>query len=84
MPEWSLITQQLVQLPTNLGSLQSIWASSSHPVLVSLYKPEIYTTAITIALVASIESLLCIQAIDKLDPDHKKTSLNRELIAQGV
>ena len=31
MPEWSLITQQLVQLPTNLGSLQSIWASSSHP-----------------------------------------------------
>jgi carbonic anhydrase len=40
--------------------------------------------AVTLAAVASIETLLCIEAVDKLDPEKRNTSPNRELIAQGI
>lgn len=82
LPERTLLLHQLVSLPTNITSLQSAWASLSHPSFLGLSNPQVYVSAITIALVASIESILCIQAIDKLDPQARKTSLNRELVAQ--
>ncbi len=44
----------------------------------------IFKTAIMICLVASIETLLSIEASDKIDPFHRTTPQNRELIAQGV
>ncbi len=84
LPEWTLLIDQLVSLPTNITSLQSAWASLSHPSFLGLSNPQVYISAITIALVASIESILCIQAIDKLDPQARKTSLDRELVAQWV
>jgi MFS superfamily sulfate permease-like transporter len=43
-----------------------------------------YKVVITIALVASLESLLSIEAMEKLDPEHQKVNTNRELIAQGI
>ena len=46
--------------------------------------PRIYTTALTIAIVASLETLLSIEACDKLDPYRRITPLNRELKAQGM
>lgn len=46
--------------------------------------PKIYSVAITLAIVASIESLLSIEAGDQIDPHHRITPLNRELIAQGI
>lgn len=46
--------------------------------------PKVYYTAITITIVASLETLLCIDACDKLDPYKRSTSLNRELKAQGA
>jgi carbonic anhydrase len=45
---------------------------------------QVYVVALTIAAVASVETLLCIEAVDKLDPDKRATSSNRELMAQGV
>jgi MFS superfamily sulfate permease-like transporter len=45
---------------------------------------EVWITAITIALVASLESLLSIEAIDSLDPYKRVTPTNRELKAQGI
>lgn len=51
----------------------------------SLWKnPKIYYTAFTIAIVASLETLLSIEACDKLDPHKRITPLNRELKAQGT
>lgn len=44
----------------------------------------IWTTAITIAVVGSLETLLCLEATDKLDPRKRVTPANRELVAQGV
>ncbi len=45
--------------------------------------PAVWTTGIVIAVVASIETLLCIEATDKLDPLKRVTPTNRELRAQG-
>lgn len=45
---------------------------------------EVWQTGIVIAVVASIESLLCLEATDKLDPERRPSPPNRELKAQGV
>lgn len=46
--------------------------------------PQVYIVALTIAAVASIETLLCIEAVDRIDPERRTTSTRRELIAQGI
>ena len=45
---------------------------------------ELLILAATIAAVASIETLLCVEATDKLDPFKRVSPTNRELVAQGV
>ena len=50
--------------------------------IVAIYL--IVLTAVTIAIVASLESLLCAEATDKLDPQRRQTDLNQELRAQGI
>jgi MFS superfamily sulfate permease-like transporter len=46
--------------------------------------PEVYTVAFTLAVVASLETLLCVEATDKLDPHKRVTPTNLELRAQGI
>lgn len=84
MPEFTLMATQLVSLPTNIHSISDFRANVAHPVFTGFNNSQIYITAITIALVASIETILSMQAIDKLDPEQRNTPLNRELIAQGI
>ena len=45
---------------------------------------EVWKIAIVLAIVASLETLLCVEATDKLDPDKRVTPTNRELKAQGL
>lgn len=52
--------------------------------LSSLVSKDVWTVAITIAVVASVESLLCIEASDRLDPQKRFTDTNLELKAQGT
>jgi MFS superfamily sulfate permease-like transporter len=54
------------------------------PDLSGLGSPVFWTTVITLAIVASIETLLCVEATDKLDPWKRITPANRELFAQGT
>lgn len=56
----------------------------SFPNFSAITNPEIWIVAFTIALVASLETLLCVEATDKLDPHKNVTPTNRELLAQGV
>ena len=56
----------------------------SFPNFSAIGNTEVWVTAFTIALVASLETLLCVEATDKLDPEKRTTPTNRELIAQGV
>jgi MFS superfamily sulfate permease-like transporter len=44
----------------------------------------VWKTALTIAIIASLETLLSIEAIDKMDPQQRVTPTNRELVAQGT
>ncbi len=56
----------------------------SLPDFAQLSNPTVWTVAVTLAIVASLETLLSVEAIDKMDPLKRTTPTNRELIAQGV
>ena len=56
----------------------------SFPNFAVITNPDIWVVAFTIALVASLETLLCVEATDKLDPYKNVTPTNRELLAQGT
>lgn len=54
------------------------------PDFTFLNRPDVWLTALTLAVVASLETLLGIEAVDKIDPKRRVTPPNRELVAQGV
>lgn len=54
------------------------------PNFSAILNPEVWIVGFTIALVASLETLLCVEATDKLDPNKNITPANRELFAQGA
>ncbi|WP_142784746.1 SulP family inorganic anion transporter [Changchengzhania lutea] len=56
----------------------------SFPNFSAILNPDVWIVAFTIALVASLETLLCVEATDKLDPNKNVTPTNRELLAQGT
>ncbi len=82
-PALAIQATQLVDLG-NFEGFDSIGQVIQLPDFGGLADPRVYRIAVTIALVASIESLLSIEAVDKLDPFRRITPLNRELKAQGV
>ena len=79
---WSIDQSMLVSVPTP-ADLSSFLGQFSSPNFDQITNPQIWVTAFTIALVASLETLLCVEATDKLDPRKRVTPTNRELIAQG-
>lgn len=82
--ELAITASHLVQIP-KIGSLGEFIQQTSFPAWQALSNPKVYSIALTLALVASIETLLSIEAIDKMDPNTRlRTPTNRELIAQGV
>jgi MFS superfamily sulfate permease-like transporter len=70
-----------VPVPDNLDSFLGQF---SFPNFNAITNPQIWVTGFTIALVASLETLLCVEATDKLDPHKNVTPTNRELLAQGA
>jgi len=68
----------------NLPSFNEIKDGFAWPNFSALTNQKVWIVAITIAAVASIETLLCIEATDKLDPFKRFTDTNMELKAQGV
>ncbi len=69
-----------VPVPENLAGVKDLL---TFPNFSAITNPKILITAFTIGLVASLETLLCVEATDKLDPDRNVTPTNRELFAQG-
>ena len=82
-PTLAIGASRLVQLPETTG-LSGIAALLSFPDFTQLGNAAVYTTAITLAVVASLETLLCVEATDRLDPEKRVTPTNRELKAQGL
>jgi MFS superfamily sulfate permease-like transporter len=81
----SLAIQQehLVNLPVP-KSFGDFIGQFSMPNFSTIANPQVWIVAATIATVASIETLLCIEASDKLDPLKRYTNTNTELFAQGA
>jgi MFS superfamily sulfate permease-like transporter len=81
--DWSLRADQIVSIPIANG-FSEIINLFTLPDFSQWNNPQIYTIAITIAVVASLETLLCLEATDKLDPMKRVTPANQELKAQGI
>lgn len=82
-PGLALTGEHLVKLPV-ANSAKEFAGFFTMPDWSALNDTKVYIAAITIAIVASLESLLCVEATDKLDPERRVTPTNRELIAQGA
>jgi len=79
MPAFAVTQKQLVSIPSN------IFENISLPDFSKLLSTaEIWKDGLIIGLLATLETLLCVEAIDKLDVHNRITPVNRELIAQGI
>jgi MFS superfamily sulfate permease-like transporter len=80
---WTITESHLVQVPlaSEVGGLVGMLRA---PDFSAWDDPRLYTAAITIAVIASLETLLNLQATDRLDPQQRASPPNRELVAQGV
>jgi MFS superfamily sulfate permease-like transporter len=80
---WAISQSHLVSVPVPEDA-SSFLGQFSFPNFAVITNPDIWVVAFTIALVASLETLLCVEATDKLDPHKNVTPTNRELLAQGT
>jgi len=78
-----ITTDHLVQLPFE-GGIQSFFAGFMLPDWSAVANPKTWKVAVTLAIVASLESLLSLDAADKIDPLKRSSLKNKELRAQGV
>jgi MFS superfamily sulfate permease-like transporter len=83
LPNFAIGPSHLVQIPI-AEDFAGLIGMFTFPDFAQLANPAVYTAALVLAVVASIETLLCVEATDKLDPHKHVTPTNRELKAQGV
>ncbi len=81
-PTWQLQATHLVQVPI-VDSLTKFPSLFTLPDFSGIGMGIVWTTAMTLAIVASLESLLSTKAVDEIDPRRRTTDKNWELMAQG-
>lgn len=81
--QFALSNEHLVNIPI-AGSMGEFFSFFTSPDWGQIGNKNVWISAVTIALVASLETLLSIEAIDELDPYQRVTPTNRELKAQGI
>jgi MFS superfamily sulfate permease-like transporter len=82
-PNWVLNENQLVKLPVS-NSFDGFLNQFTFPNFQAFANYKVYVLAFTIAIIASLETLLSTEAADKLDPNKRVTPTNLELKAQGI
>ncbi|STX44879.1 sulfate transporter [Legionella donaldsonii] len=80
---FSLGPDHLVNLPV-ADNVMEFFKQFTLPDFSAITHLQVWKTAIVLAIVASLETLLCVEATDKLDPLKRVTPANRELKAQGL
>ena len=78
-----MVDEHLVSVPV-ANNANEFLSFFTFPDFSSIANPLVWKTAAVIAIVASLETLLCVEATDKMDPEKNTTPTNRELKAQGV
>lgn len=83
LTSFSFAPDEMVGIPTaqEEGGVLNLFTTPNWSLISS---KQLWILAFTIAIVASLETLLCVEATDKLDPDKNVTPTNRELLAQGA
>ncbi len=82
-PNLAIAKAHLVTVPTS-SSVGEFFSNFTKPDFSQLTNPEVYLIGLTLALIASIETLLSVEATDNLDPEKRVTPTNLELKAQGL
>ncbi|WP_158601954.1 SulP family inorganic anion transporter [Pararobbsia silviterrae] len=82
-PSLAIAPQAHIVLPA-IDSAEALGRAISLPALAALGRTEVWEMAVTIAIVASLETLLSLAAVDRLDPRRETAPPNRELGAQGI
>ncbi len=80
---WAVEPSHLVQVPV-ANSLTEFFGFLRMPAFSQWANPVVYMAAFTLAAVASLETLLNLEAVDKIDPRQRNSPPSRELVAQGV
>jgi carbonic anhydrase len=81
-PNLQLSELHYVNIP-KINTLLDVQKAITLPNFTEILNLNVWKYGVILAVVASIETLLCIEAMDKLDPEKQLTSANRELLAQG-
>ncbi|MDX3909947.1 MAG: SulP family inorganic anion transporter [Sphingobium sp.] len=82
-PDLQIKPTHLVQVPVS-DDLPHFLSFFSFPDFTAISNPAVWKVAGTLAIVASLESLLSVKAVDEIDPQRRTTDKNRELFAQGA
>ena len=80
---FSLAEDQVVRLPV-ADNLNDFFSFFTFPDFSAITNLKVWEVAVVLAIVASLETLLCVEATDKMDPQKRVTPTNRELKAQGL
>ncbi|OHX66769.1 SulP family inorganic anion transporter [Flammeovirga pacifica] len=83
IPTLDITSEHLVAIPV-ANSVGEFFNQFTLPDFTQITNSKVYIVALTIAVVASLETLLSVEATDKLDPQKRITPTNRELVAQGA
>ncbi len=83
MPGLALKGEQVVAIPVP-ETIGGFFAQFTFPDFSQITNGAVWVTGITLAVVASLETLLCLEATDKLDPFKRVSPANQELKAQGI
>jgi len=78
----ALEARHFVDVP--LGGVSALYDALPRPDFTAFVRPDVWVAAATIAIVASVETLLSVQAVDRLDPLKRHSPPDRELLAQGA
>ena len=82
-PQYAVQVTHLVNVPI-VRSPAEFMGLLELPDFTAIGSGLVWTTALTVAIVASLESLLSVKAVDEIDPKRRITDKNRELLAQGT
>ncbi len=81
--QWEIEASHLVQVPVS-ENVSGFLGFLRLPDFSQWLNPAIYTAGVTIAVVASLETLLNLEAVDRIDPQQRESPPSRELLAQGI
>ena len=82
VPGLAIGSQHLVQVPV-AETIAEFTTQFATPDFSAIGMVDVWVVALTLAIVASLESLLCVKAVDEIDPQRRTTNKNHELLAQG-